>query len=446
MKRIAIGLAAALLAGVLAPVAVISAGKDAAIDKASLAAGMKDAPPLATAADLPCTITEARFIGEGKDPKTKVVTKAYEVACQQGMGFVLTKASDQEKPLASTCVDTGAPGPDGKPTSLACKLAANADPKAGFAPFVAKSGLACVIEKARGIGASPTNSFYELACQGGAGYILQASYPADVTKDVLLTTCLAYDAESKLNCTLSDRAAQLKVVDTLAAKSGKSCAIKDRRYMLTTKDGSNYFEAACDDGKGYVFEQTVAGDLKRTIDCVNAEFVGGGCKLTDARAAQTEQNGLYSKLAKKVGYDCAVEKYGPLSGPAGVEVVELKCSNRPDGAIALFTAAGGKVLDCAHSEMAGYRCAFTKAEAAYGALTKDLNTLGKASCIVSNARYVGTAADGRAFTEVACSDGAQGYMVEFSPKPELAPKSVVLCSQATGIAGGCKLPGNVKKS
>ena len=101
--------------------------------------------------------------------------------------------------------------------------------------------------------------------------------------------------------------------------------------------------------------------------------------------------------------------------------------------------------DCAHSEIVGYRCSLTKPAAAYASLTKDLQGLGKTSCTVSEARAVGITADKHAFVEVGCSDGLQGYMIEYTPDP-ITAKSTIICSEAKGIAGGCTLPGNTKKS
>ena len=196
-----------------------------------------------------------------------------------------------------------------------------------------------------------------------------------------------------------------------------------------------------------MIEQESNGAFKAAVDCAAADSIAGGCKLTDARSAKTEQTGLYTKLAKESGYDCAVSGYAPLAASAeynGKDVVELACSNRPDGAVAIFPPSGkGVIYDCAHSEVAGFRCGLTKSSAAYDKLTADLRTLGKTSCTVSEERMVGVTADKRAYLEVGCSDGLPGYMIEYTLSP-LAPKGTTTCSEAKGISGGCSLPGNTK--
>lgn len=445
MRPIAIGLTAALALAALVPTVVISAAKDkdkpAAVDAKSRDAGMKAAPAVAQAAGLSCNVADARLIGSDK----KTSTDYYEVACQQGMGYALAAKKDAT-PVAYTCMETGQPGADGKPSSLACILPGNADPKQGLLPYIKKTGVPCEVENARAIGSGAKNAYFEVACKGGAGYIVTTSAPMNLDQDVAANSCLLYEDGGNVSCKLTDRATQLGVVDTLNASAGKNCAVKDKRYILSTKT-DNYFEVACQDGKGYVLQQASAtGALVKAIDCAQASFVGGGCTLSDAVAAQTEQAGLYSKLATKAGFDCKVEKYGMLpSDDPKKEIVEMKCSNRTEGGIGIFTATSNTVYDCVTAELNGYRCSFTKPDVIYPRLTADLKAMGKGSCTVSGSRIIGrTATDG--FVEVACSDGLPGWVLSYplnttTPKP----KELLSCLQAKGVGGGCKLPTNVTK-
>ncbi|MDB5431999.1 MAG: hypothetical protein JWP35_3115 [Caulobacter sp.] len=443
MRLIGIGLAAVLALGALAP-AVYSADKASKIDPKAKAQGMKEAPAALQAAGLKCTMTDARFVGQNKDAKTKVSTNFYEVSCQEGLGYVLSAVTAPEKPYVENCLKLSGPQPDGKPSPITCILPENADPKAGLAPFVAKSGRACTVEKARGIGSSPTNSFFEIACQDGAGYILETTSPPDVSQAVLATPCLNFPAGGNLTCTLTDSTKALAAADALMGQAGKGCTVTNRRYILTAKTGEDYFEVACSDGKGWVVERTGAGALGRVIDCAAADTMfEGGCTLTDSRAAKTEQAGLYTRLAKKAGFDCDVERYAPFPAKGKDEVIELKCSNRPDGAVAVFGATSS-IYNCAQSEMVGFKCGFTKPEAAVGQLTADLAKLGKNSCQVSASRVLGISTDSSlGYIEEACADGNPGWVVEYKLHP-LAPSAVLTCGQAASL-GGCKLPTNAKK-
>ncbi|ALL12169.1 hypothetical protein [Caulobacter henricii] len=445
MRPFAIGLAAALALGALVPAAVISAPKESKdkpkVDAKAREAGMKDAPAIMQSLNAGCTVTDARLIGLDK----KTATGYYEVACQDSIGFALIAKKDTPA-QAFTCLESNAPAADGKPSALACILPGNENPKAGLKPFVAKAGVACDIENARAIGSGAKNSYFEIACKGGTGYVMQTTNPASAAGDVLANSCLLYEEGANVSCKLTDKAAQLAIVDTLTAASGKTCQVKDKRYVLSTKT-DNYFEVACADGKGYMLQQTAAGGaLARTIDCAQAGFVGGGCTLTDSVAAQTEQAGLYTKLSTKGGFDCQVEKYGMLPSPdPKKEIVELKCKNRPDGAIAIFSTGPAVIYDCLFAELNGYRCSFSKQDSMFPRLSADLKAYGKGSCEVSGVRLVGRN-DNEGYFEVACSDGLPGWVMSYpvnTPNPK--SKEILACSQAKGIGGGCKLPTNASK-
>ncbi len=444
MRKFGIGLAAVLALLAIAPATLVLAAKKPAeaaggVDAKSREKGMADAPALIAAAGLNCTLSDARWVGA--DPKTK--TAYYEIACNPGMGGVIVASAGNVTPPAYyPCLETGKPGPDGKPGQLACKLPANANPMQSLAPFVTKAAGSCDITNARSIGASTKNTFFEVACANGSGLVVITSYPADASKEVKANTCLAYEDGSNLSCTLTTREAQLAMVDTLAAASGKNCVVKDKRYILSAVNGSTYFEVACQDGKGYVLERAASGALARAIDCANAPG-GAECTLTDSREAMTEQAGLYTRLATKAGFPCKVEKYAlfPARGKPE-EVVELKCSDRPDGGVAVFDSnGGGKVYNCITAELQGYGCSFTPKAASVVKLSADLRALGKGSCSVSDARVIGKTETGDGFIEVACADGLPGWVISYPLRNE-TPKEVLSCKQASGIGGGCKLPTN----
>jgi hypothetical protein len=198
-----------------------------------------------------------------------------------------------------------------------------------------------------------------------------------------------------------------------------------------------------------MLQEVASGKLGLVIDCADADPIGGGCTLTNGHAAQTEQAGLYSRLAQAAGYNCVVSKYFPFPvNVPGHDVVELACSNRPDGAVAIFPASSSEkavIYNCDLSELAGYRCTFTKPDASYPQLTDDLRKLGKTSCAVSGNRVIGTTADKLGYVEVACADGNPGYIVSFQMS-DMTPKEATACPFAKEIAGGCQMPENNRHS
>ncbi len=441
-----IGLGIALVLAFAAPNLAFAADK-AAVSKDQRTKGMAAAPALVQAAGSDCKVADARFVGEAADPKTKAKTALYEVACEGSEGLLVQQVA-AEAPSVFTCEEAASAAASGNKGATQCILPGNADPKAGLIPFVTKTGITCTPDKVRALGHSPTNAFFELAChEGPPGYILQISSPPRLDKPVTAEPCLMFEPSSNIHCELTDRAAQMSIVDKLMAQTGKPCVVKDRGFIGVASNGVTYYEAACQDGKGYVVAQSPGGAPAKAIDCVNADAIAGGCKLTDTRQAKTEQNSLYSQLAKKAGFDCTVSGYAPFAETMpGKEIVELTCSNRPDGAVAVFPISGGGagvVYDCAHSELMAFRCSLSKPTAAYPKLTADLRTLGKATCVVSESRVVGVTNDKRGYIEVGCADGLPGYMIEYTMSP-LAPKSTLVCAEAQGISGGCTLPHNKK--
>jgi hypothetical protein len=439
MKAKTMGLLAALMAVMLAPAAVYAAKKEAApeaaVSEAARKQGMAEAPAILQTAGIPCTVADARFVGKQEDKKAKTSSTFYEVSCQQGMGFVL-QAPLGGAPTAYTCLEADFPA-DGSKPALPCILPANADPKAALSPMLQKAGVACVPTAVRGIGQGKTNTYLEVACQGGAGYIVLASTPFDTAKPVQAQNCLNYDdATGNIKCTLSDKATRLAIIDQYVTAAKNGCAVKDRRFVGASQDGSNFYEASCQDGKGYIYKVAATGALTQSWDCAKAQGILGGCQLTDAREAESGQAALYTRLAKGAGSSCDVAKYALFPMKGNTEVVELSCKDGAS-AVGMFPGTGkGAVLDCGHALVAGYKCGLGKTD--YAPVTADLRKFDQKTCVVSNARLAAKTTKGTTLLEVACADGYKGYMIEYNTEPSVTAVGATGCA----FAGGCKLPGN----
>ena len=439
MRPKALGLVAALLVAAMAPATVISAPKEAPkVSDAQRKQGMAEAPPLVQAAGVNCQVTDARFVGKAAEDK-KAGTPArsfYEVACQPGqMGYIL-QAAVGAAPEVYSCIEANTPSEPGKPPPLPCELPGNADPKATLVASLAKANVKCTPTQARGIGHTKTQSFFEVACQEGPGYVLIGSAPFDASKGVQAQNCLNFDEGSgNIKCSLSDRAARLAIINQYVAAAKNSCTVKDRRFVGTAQDGSDFYETSCQDGKGYIYKVS-NGQLAQTWDCAHATNILGGCQLTDARQAQSEEAALYTKLAKNAGSSCQVTKYAEFPMKGSEEVVELLCASG-QSAVGIFPPTGkGQVLDCGRSLAAGYKCSLGKID--YAGLTEDLRKFNQKSCTVSNARPAARTQKGTVLVEVACADGLPGYMIEYSTTPAVNAVAATGCR----FTGGCQLPGN----
>jgi hypothetical protein len=411
----------------------------APIDPDKRSAGKKDTPAIIKAANLTCKLADAQRLGDSVDPKTKVKTTFYEIACSDTGGFILATHPAPQPTDIYNCLEVAG-------SAAACILPANIDTKAPLAPVVLKLNPGCTVVKARGIGHASDGSetAYEVACASGEGYRLETSFPFDPAKPAKLIPCIAFAQTPNGKCALTDDAADSAFMDRLATQNIEGCVVKDRRYVGGDKAGQLYYEFACQNGKGYLLPQSPDLSIGKPIDCANTDQ----CQLTDTRQAENEQNGLYSKLALAGGFHCAVSKYAPF--PVTMpkhEVVELACSDRPDGAVAIFAASSAepaKFYDCAHAEMEGFRCSFSKPDTAVAGVTADLKKLGKDSCTVSSTRYVGITADKHGYLEAACADGLPGYTIEYTLDP-LTPSQAYPCTAPPPVDDTCKLPTNQKK-
>ncbi len=169
--------------------------------------------------------------------------------------------------------------------------------------------------------------------------------------------------------------------------------------------------------------------------------MGLGCELTSAGAAQTTENQTYAAAAKSIGFDCDVKSYHQfgVDQKTGREVVELACNNHPESYIALLPVdkgQTGRYMDCARAAGVGLKCVLTPMEVTYAKLSSDISKSGK-SCQVSNARDVGTTAQGDDYVEVACTGGTA--MVIAYPQPNDTVKSVQTCVQAKATGLACTL-------
>ncbi len=433
----AVALVVALMAALTMPTMAVSQKKaPPAVSDAARKAGMAKAPAVVQGAGLPCQISDARLIGEDKKAKTAY----YEVACGTGaMGYVLS-AAEAGPVTAYSCIEANTPPAPGQPPSAPCMLPGNDNPKALLQPLLKTAGMDCIPEQARGIGQTKSNTYVEVACQGGAGYILVASVPFDTAKPAQAQNCLMYDdAETNIKCGIGDKAARLMIVDKYVTAANNACAVKDRRFVGMSKDGASFYEASCQDGKGYIYKASAAGALTETYECAKATQILGGCELTDARAALTEQAALYTKLVTGAGSKCDVEKYAlfPTRNPRE-EVVELVCKDGSGGVLISTAGQKSQMLACGRAPVAGFKCSMSK-DPGYADLTADLKKQrADTTCVVSNSRVIGKTEKGTTFVEVACSDKLKGYVIEYQSTPTVSAIAATGCA----FAGNCKLPGN----
>jgi hypothetical protein len=434
MRPMRLGLLAALIAVVMAPTMAFAASAPTVTSDARKA-GMAEAPAVAQAAGLNCQISDARLAGKtSPDKKTgSLGGSVYEVACgANSIGFLIQ--TNGTAATAYSCIGSNYPADLSKPTSP-CILPANIDLIPAVDALAAKSNAPCAPTKIRTIGQTSAATLFEVACADGHDFIMSGSVPLDTAKPATIVNCLQTETSDAAKCKFTDAATRQAAVDKYATTADASCQVKDRRYIGPLADGTDGYEFSCQSGKGFILKIKSTGAIAENLDC--AKLSGGGCTLTDTRAATAEQAGLYTKLAKNAGSTCTVSRYAVFPAQGDKETVELVCSDG-NGAIGIFPATGkGIVLDCGHALVAGFKCTLGKVD--YTGLTNDLKKFDKKECTVSSTGQPLKAPDGSIRLEVACSDGLPGYMIQFTDAQ--TAKDVTACT----FAGNCVLPTNKKK-
>ncbi|MEI9890776.1 MAG: hypothetical protein WDN45_09525 [Caulobacteraceae bacterium] len=450
MKFLRLGFVAAFVLA-LSGQAFAAAPAAPKIDPKAQAQGMKEAPAVLQGAGVDCALSDALFLGQGdaKVAGKSVKTSIYEAACGAGMGYILiatpgadsqafdclTLKEDNDKKLAAK-----------QKGGTLCMLPGNADPKMGLAPLLAKGGASCSpITGAHWLGASPTDkiSLFETSCGNGPGYIITIPMQGS-TKPLDVTQCMK-SVTVGVDCTLTTPAQIEQSILKLSDAAGKpACKPTKARWVVSDPATKNdYYEVGCADGStGYMFQTEANGSFKVVIECVRATRIAGGCTLSSADSGQTAEAGTYTKLAKQVSYPCNVSKYQSYGAETGGprEIVELACTDHPDGAFAIVPTGNGQTgeyFNCLRAQGRGLACRLSPIEATYAKISSEIAARGKTTCQVNGGRGIGKDTKGSEYVEVTCAAGP-GLVLEYSRLPEETLVSALPCNQAA-IADACKL-------
>jgi hypothetical protein len=247
---------------------------------------------LIAALALSCELTAAERVGRGQiqvDGKGMTV-EVYEVACGNGVGYLLEPQGPQ-KPVAISCFAAEAAHADsgsGK-SDLYCQLPANKDVKASAAGLLAKSGASCSVNAVRwfGFSAASRTEYSEVACADGAGYLLKIPQTG-VSAQVSAMSCREAAAQG-LKCRLTDAGpvstpVSLQSFRDALKHNGVDCEPAQLRLIgRETVDRRYVVEVQCpQQPKGMVAFIPLDGNTSKfeTIDCAAAVEQEIVCKLT----------------------------------------------------------------------------------------------------------------------------------------------------------------------
>ncbi|MBX7249514.1 MAG: hypothetical protein K1X35_10795 [Caulobacteraceae bacterium] len=426
----------------------------------SKALAMAEAPAVLQRANTVCTITDALATGNGKVTinGAQVEVKTYEVACSEGLGYLLqdrgaggafafdciqVAASNAATAAAAPAAATPARGqaaPAAAPQS--CRLSANQNAVAMIQPVMTATGKTCAVSNVAFLGQSATSGLrrYEVACGASIGYIIDR--PA--TGAPTAVDCISASA-SGAECKLTSKEQINAYIGSIATRSGRPCNISGTRVMGSTSSGSTYYELACAGAQGYVME-TKGGAFVRAIDCLEAAGIGGGCTLTNVAAVAEAREGEYLQALRAKGIACAGTEFRVLGHDSrNRDVVEFKCTDRPAGLVAFVPKPGSGTtditnFDCFEAEGRSLQCQLTS----HADLAQRLKvSMAAKNCDVSNYAVRGASETDGLVVEVSCRGSeAKGYIIDL-PEDRGPFTTANSCAQAASRGSEpCRLPEN----
>jgi hypothetical protein len=456
MKRLmSILAAAALFSGSLAMTAYAAKKEEApvtAYPAKDMATGMKDAPAAITAANLSCTMKNAAYLGsstsEDKATKKKIKVDAYEVACDSGMGYIVTKNGDGVG-QSFDCIEAQAQYDTAvaakKTGAVHCKLPENANLASMIQPVLTKSGLRCTANNIAFIGSKADAKItgYEIGCSEGGGYLIQVKTDTQTIQSS--SSCLQAEV-GNYDCKFTPKgAARIAGVAAMANGFDKSCQVANARWVGTAADKHDFYEVACT-GKPGFFVEVNNGSPVKSIDCVRAQNIGGGCKMTDMGAAKATAASSYTEVLKTNGVSCTPTDFRVIGKEPRTQrdVVEFKCPEQSAGLLTLIVGAGStgrfEKMDCFTAKERGLECALTTKAELLTRLTPILVAIEK-KCTPTDYRMVGPGETDGDILEVKCSAGEQGYILDL-PASRAKTIKTLSCTQAARGLDKCEIPGN----
>lgn len=316
------------------------------------------------------------------------------------------------------------------------------------------AGLQCDVADAYFIGESKGKTpdgkntqsrVYEVACNGGSGYLLSHVDNASVTT-LNCTQSLAQNATdpNSLKCVLPGNAAHYAWLSPVVQAKAPGCTISDARWLGTVPDQKfDRYEYACADKAGAIIDVPQPGSSYPVTltSCLAAAGSSSACTLSTPE----QINRVLVPEAQKVSASCQVNNARWLGRIAAedTDFYEIGCANEPG--FILATDAGGTFKTSVGCDRAGSLgpCQFTDTAAVEQATKTQLSTTLKTagySCTVSDFKVFGTQTNtNRDLIEFQCAEQPFGLM-SFIPNPgSTSTADVFDCYSAAGRNRPCEL-------
>jgi len=236
---------------------------------------------VATAAGLPCQVTEATLLG-----KTDDNNDLYEVACDGGVGYLLQSSTPPQSfdclLLANQADRVRAQGGEVAAGST-CALPANQNGLTVLAGYARDAGVPCAADAGKVVGKTAEgNVVYEIGCAGADGWHIERT-----AQGWNKTDCLQV-MSTNLTCEFTTTEEQVAGFKPLLAGTDIDDCDAQRIHLLGQNDNGRFIEVKCASGEGYV-ARLKNNVIDQVYACAIATRIGGGCTMTPVAAATSEQ-------------------------------------------------------------------------------------------------------------------------------------------------------------
>ncbi|RZJ16768.1 MAG: hypothetical protein EON91_11845 [Brevundimonas sp.] len=233
--------------------------------------------------------------------------------------------------------------------------------KASAQAVVTSAGLSCRVTEATLLGKTDDdNDLYEVACDGGVGYLLQSSTPPQ-TFDCLILANQAERARAQggevpagSTCALPANQNGLIVLAGYARQAGVPCTVDAGKVVGKTAAGNVVYEVGCPGADGYHIEQAAQGWAK--TDCLEVMSTNLTCEFT---TVEEQVAGFKALLPGTDIDDCDAQRIQLLGQNDNGRFIEVKCASN-DGYVArIKDNAIGQIYPCALAVRIGGGCTMT---------------------------------------------------------------------------------------
>lgn len=255
------------------------AGAPAATPEENMAA----AQAVLTAANVSCQVSEATLLGVTAEQHS-----TYEAVCAEGPGYLVVSSTP---PQAFNCLELAGQAETSRlrdPTAdvgQQCTLPVNLNPVPVLSAYARAAGVDCTVDEGAAIGKSTAgNVIYEIGCAGRDGYWLENT---DGAWQAIPCWDLALQQDTCRYSTAAETLGAWRTV--LAGTAAADCDVQQARRVGRDAQGLTVYEVKCGGGNGFFARIGARFTAERVHNCIEAATIAGGCTLTAAAPATSEQ-------------------------------------------------------------------------------------------------------------------------------------------------------------